>query len=376
MLVVGSALGAYLARQLKQPPYVARVLSMSAASGALSGFFGIPFLGSFFVLELPHSRGPQYFEALSPTICASVAASLVAKSIARSPFEGHYTYDGEAATSAPGSLLAIPLVMGFLGSVVSTIFVLLLNRCKSAALHLKLKLSKGDRWQWLGPFLLRIAGGIVVGFLGCAYPQSMFLGETSMATAVSGQQAPLFAIGNDGPLLSWAVVPTHPGLSTWGSCQVGCAKMLAILLGVAAGFPGGVIFPLFFAGGFFGTSATSFGSVFQKFPALTQQCGMASLQATTTRTPLSTVVILAVTVASYASVSSFTSRSDAQRIDVLLPCLVISIYIGLLAQFPLGAFGRFILEQQDREDLVPKGVDLPPPKGAEGPDLPLLANCR
>ena len=104
--------------------------------------------------------------------------------------------------------------------------------------------------------------------------------------------------------------------------KVGLAKLLAISLACAGGFPGGIIFPLFFA-----ASALAHSCAALLPPALLPvwvMSLMASTQASVTRTPLATVFMLGLSAAASAHLS------------VLLPPVIMAAYIGVWASRLIG----------------------------------------
>ena len=101
-----------------------------------------------------------------------------------------------------------------------------------------------------------------------------------------------------------------PFASPVAALSVGAAKLCAIALACAGGFPGGIIFPLFFA-----ASAIAHGFT-ALVPATLMPVWvmslMASTQASVTRTPLATVFMLGLSAAASAQLS------------VLLPPVIIA----------------------------------------------------
>jgi len=102
---------------------------------------------------------------------------------------------------------------------------------------------------------------------------------------------------------------------------------------VFAGVPGGVIFPLFFAAAALARGASGFwnwvgaaadplhdptGALQNNFGPITTVCLMAALQAATTRTPLATVLILAM-----------ASAPSADNTAALLPAMAAGAYVGV-----------------------------------------------
>jgi len=105
VLVLSGAVAGYIARQLLQSRITTRVLTLAGPywhlailnsifsitfvysigmSAGISAFFGLPLGGALFVLEVPHRIGLQYYEALGPSIVATIVSVIVAKSITQS----------------------------------------------------------------------------------------------------------------------------------------------------------------------------------------------------------------------------------------------------------------------------------------------------
>ena len=105
--------------------------------------------------------------------------------------------------------------------------------------------------------------------------------------------------------------------------KIGAAKILAIALACAGGFPGGIIFPLFFAAAAVAHGVTASLAGLVALPApLTPvwvMSLMAATQASVTRTPMATVFMLGLSAAASAELS------------VLLPPVIIASYVGVWA---------------------------------------------
>ena len=97
--------------------------------------------------------------------------------------------------------------------------------------------------------------------------------------------------------------------------QVGFAKLIAIALACAGKFPGGIIFPLFFAAAPLTYATTSI--IGPKVLPVAVMCLMASTQASVTRTPLATALILSLT------------ASATTELSVMLPACLVSSYLGV-----------------------------------------------
>ncbi len=74
--ILGS-FGSWVGDKLKLRGDLVRTLTFCGMGSALGAFFGAPLGGALFALEIPHRRGLEYFEALIPTIIASLIAFFV-----------------------------------------------------------------------------------------------------------------------------------------------------------------------------------------------------------------------------------------------------------------------------------------------------------
>ena len=137
---------------------------------------------------------------------------------------------------------------------------------------------------------------------------------------IDGQKTPFAATkhGLSSLLTSAATVdPSLPfGPDALAAVQVGLAKVVAIALACAGKFPGGIIFPLFFAAAPFAHAA---GALFLSPTILpvAVMCIMASAQSSVTRTPLATAFILSLT------------ASATSPLSVMLPACLVSSYLGV-----------------------------------------------
>lgn len=115
LVLTGGMVGSWLAVICRQSMLQARVMNLTAASGAIAGFFGFPMAGAMFVLEVPHRMGLQYFEALSPATIASILAVLVNRMIVKNDVTGYYNYPFLSAT-LPSHVFTTAIIYGLLGS--------------------------------------------------------------------------------------------------------------------------------------------------------------------------------------------------------------------------------------------------------------------
>ena len=164
--------------------------------------------------------------------------------------------------------------------------------------------------------------------VGVLFPQTLFWGEGSLQHMLDGQATPLAAVwpwaGLQGALSPEAMArfalvdPTRPFASPVDALKVGAAKLVAIALACAGGFPGGIIFPLFFC-----AAAFAHGAAGVLVPAALVPCWvmclMAATQASVTRTPLATVFMLGL------------SATASAQLSVLLPPVIVASYVGVWA---------------------------------------------
>ena len=142
--------------------------------------------------------------------------------------------------------------------------------------------------------------------------------HTCFQHVLDGQRTALSAVwpglSTDLTARAFAAV-TAPFAAPSAALAVGAAKLVAIALACAGGFPGGIIFPIFFA-----ASALAHG-LSAIVPAALMPVWvmslMASAQASVTRTPLATVFMLGLSAAASAQLS------------VLLPPVIIASYVGV-----------------------------------------------
>mmetsp|Transcript_78414 Transcript_78414/g.156858 ORF Transcript_78414/g.156858 Transcript_78414/m.156858 type:complete len:633 (-) Transcript_78414:133-2031(-) len=163
--------------------------------------------------------------------------------------------------------------------------------------------------------LVKASAGFAVGVLGVLWPHTVLWGETRLplvlvgSTTTSTASSTLSAAATSADVLApalwaWARVGARPyarlaSMAPAGhALEVGAAKLVAIAVAAASGFPGGVVFPLFFAGacvgrGLAAAAPRELGVGAGSGVAIASLCVMAGVQAAATRTPLATSLLLA-----------------------------------------------------------------------------------
>ncbi len=254
--IIGS-FGGWLSDKLKLTWVNTRVLTFCGMSAALGAFFGAPLGGALFALEIPHRRGLEYYEALIPAVVSAILSFFVFRFNTGLTIGGMYHF----AAIPPLSLMNLleGAVLGTLGALTAFIFVLLFR-------GIGYLLKPLEHYT----ILLATLGGLAIGLISLAFPQTLFFGEKEIET----------------------VIQTGSTLGLTMLLAIAIAKMLAISCTLHSGFRGGFIFPLFYIGAAVGL-AISLGFP-QIHPTIGMICMMAAVNVAITKTPISTTVILSV----------------------------------------------------------------------------------
>lgn len=254
--IIGS-FGGWLGDKLKLTWVNTRVLTFCGMSAALGAFFGAPLGGALFALEIPHRRGLEYYEALIPAVVSAILSFFVFRFNTGLTIGGMYHF----AAIPPLSLMNLVegAVLGALGALTAFMFVLLFR-------GIGYLLKPLEHYT----ILLATLGGLAIGLISLAFPQTLFFGEKEIET----------------------VIQTGSTLGLTMLLAIAMAKMLAISCTLHSGFRGGFIFPLFYIGAAVGL-AISLGFP-QIHPTIGMICMMAAVNVAITKTPISTTVILSV----------------------------------------------------------------------------------
>jgi len=322
MVCAGGVAGASLARRIykdKCSDSKMATLAYSGAAGALTAFMGIPIAGSVFALELTRSSAGLSGvakEAFSPAIAASLAGLVVLRALLlpNAFVGGHFDY-GLVGTISGRSMLSVAVASGLGGALLGTVFHKLVVFFKKGFWPSP---KAGKKVSKRRSILVKVLIGLVVGLLSSQYPQTLFWGEGSLQLAIDGQQTAFEATNHGLPSLLTSIArvdPSVPFASASAAMQIGVVKLLAITLACAGKFPGGIIFPLFFAAAPF---AHAFASLLgPSLLPVTVMCAMASTQAAVTRTPLGSALILSLT------------SSGATELSTMLPACLVASYVGV-----------------------------------------------
>jgi len=257
LVQVNGSFGSWLGDQLKLKNSSVRVLTFCGMSAALGTFFGAPIGSALFALEIPHRRSLEYYEAVAPAIISAILSFAVFRINTGMTIGGFYHF--EAVPDLSPMHLFEGLVLGLVGALVAVIFIFLFR-----VIGQLLEPLEHDR------ILLATLGGLAIGLIAFAFPQTLFFSEAQIHT----------------------VIGTGASLGALALLTVAVAKMFAISFTLHSGFLGGFIFPLFFIGANVGLAISLV--VPQIHPTVGMVCLMAAVNVAVTKTPVSTSIILSV----------------------------------------------------------------------------------
>lgn len=257
LVQVNGSLGGWLGGKLNLSISSVRVLTFCGMSAALGAFFGAPLGGALFALEIPHRRGLEYYEALIPAVLSAILSFSVFRLTTGLTIGGIYHF----ASIPPLSLVNLVqgALLGMAGALVAILFIYVFQ----VVGHLSECL--GDRH-----ILLATLGGLSIGLIALAFPQTLFFGEKEIET----------------------IIETGATFGVRLLLLIALAKMLAVACTLHSGFRGGFIFPLFYIGGAVGLAISL--AIPQIHPTIGMICMMAAVNVAVTKTPISTTVILSV----------------------------------------------------------------------------------
>ncbi|NJN01246.1 MAG: chloride channel protein [Leptolyngbyaceae cyanobacterium SL_1_1] len=257
LVQVNGSFGSWLGDTLKLETPSVRVLTFCGMSAALGAFFGAPIGAAIFALEIPHRRGLEYYEAVAPAVISAILSFAVFRISTGITIGGFYHFESVPLLT-PMNLLE-GLVLGAVGAGVAVMFIYifrLVGRLLEPLEHYRI--------------LLATLGGLIIGLIAFAYPQTLFFSEEQIHT----------------------VIETGALLGVSALLMIAVAKMFAISFTLHSGFLGGFIFPLFFIGANVGLAIAL--AVPQIHPTVGMVCLMAAVNVAVTKTPISTSIILSV----------------------------------------------------------------------------------
>lgn len=254
MVQVTGSIGTWFADRFGARGEALRSLSIAGMASGFTVLFGAPLGGAFFALEiLHHQQVALYAEAFMPAVVASCAGYVIFVAITRlgiGPVWHFPQYNVESLFD-----FAEAIVYGIVGAIAGWLFIALFRAC--------------DRWFESLPNMVwkTTLAGLELGILAVFSPLTRFFGEHQLETVIEGN----FSVS----LLFVLAI----------------AKMVAISVTVTGGWRGGIIIPLFFTGACLGRVLSLLNPGFNQ--TLATIGVMAGLNASVTRTPLSTTLLLA-----------------------------------------------------------------------------------
>ncbi len=257
LVQINGSFGGWLGKKLNLAVSTVRVLTLCGMSAALGAFFGAPLGGALFALELPHRRGLEYYEAVIPAVLSAILSFFVFRFNTGLSIGGMYHF--AAVPKLELSNLVQGALLGALGALVALLFILLFRTVGYLCEYIHQR-----------TIVLATLGGLSIGLIALAFPQTLFFGEKEINT----------------------IVETGSTFGVTMLLMIALAKMLAVSCTLHSGFRGGFIFPLFYIGAAVGL-AISLG-VPQIHPTIAMVCMMAAVNVAITKTPVSTTVILSV----------------------------------------------------------------------------------
>jgi len=290
-------------------------LAYCGAAGTITGFMNVPLVGPVFALEMT-SRSSGISQAAAKNWKAAIAASLVGMTFIKALLQpkallgGHFNYLPRASVGVLSGSEAVlsGLACGLGGAVVGTSFQKTVRLLKSM-----IWTGEPDKESKQTSIAKKVLVALSIGLLSRAFPQTMFWGEGSLQCVLDGQCTAFAATSHGLPaMLTQAamVCPNSPYGSALEALQVGLAKFAAITLASAGKFPGGIIFPLMANGAILansillGLSPVLSPATSSLLSPATVMAFMAASLTSITRTPLATVLILALTASGLTPLSA------------------------------------------------------------------------
>ncbi len=255
MVQVTGSIGTWLADRFRLQGEALRSLSIAGMAAGFTVLFGAPLGGAMFALEiLHHQHIVEYYEAILPAIVSSCAGYVIFIAITRLGIGPIWQFPQYTANRIDD--FGAALLYGVVGALVGWVFIGLFRWCDRRFHQLSVPI-----------YVKTTLAGLGLGILAWLLPLTRYFGEHQMDAIITSNLAPGLLIG------------------------IAVAKLLAISLTVTGGWRGGIIIPLFFVGACLGKAI---GAIVPGVdPVLAMICLMAALNASVTRTPISTTLLLA-----------------------------------------------------------------------------------
>lgn len=253
--VIGS-IGSWIAKKLKIKGEDHRSMSIAGMASGFTSLFGAPLGGSLFALEIMHHKHVvEYYQALIPAFVSSGTSYIVFVIITNLGLAPAWTIP--ITPSQPGVLdFFWAMLYGVAGALVGWGIIWTFRHCNKIYKKIKLPI-----------YVQTMVGGLLLGIMGWLLPITRYFGHYELNDLFSKTFA-----------LQILVI-------------IMLVKIVSMALTVTSGWRGGFIIPLFFIGASLGLI------VYQLFPnqdmALAVVSCMAAVNACVTRTPISTIILVA-----------------------------------------------------------------------------------
>jgi H+/Cl- antiporter ClcA len=253
--VIGS-IGSWIAKKLKIKGEEHRSMSIAGMASGFTSLFGAPLGGSLFALEIMHHKHVvEYYQALIPAFVSSGTSYIVFVIITNLGLAPAWTIP--ITPSQPGVLdFFWAMLYGAAGALVGWGIIWTFRN-----------LNKVYKKVHLPIYVQTMVGGLLLGVMGWLLPITRYFGHYELNDLFSKTFA-----------LQVLVI-------------IMLVKIVSMALTVTSGWRDGFIIPLFFIGASLGLI------VFRLFPnqdmALAVVSCMAAVNACVTRTPISTIILVA-----------------------------------------------------------------------------------
>ncbi|EIE00710.1 chloride channel protein [Leptospira licerasiae] len=264
LVQITGSFGSWFAEKLGLEGEELRSMTIAGMAAGFTSLFGSPLGGALFALEiLQHRHVVEYYEALLPAFLSSCSAYFVFLFMTDMGIGPTW----EFPQYVPGGIEDFQYAIGFgmAGAIVGWIFYGIFRITKFSFSKITLPV-----------FVKTTVGGLLLGCIAYYEPLTRYFGHDQLNEIVVTK-------GN------WIFFGT-----------LALLKILAINITVSSGWRGGIIIPLFFVGAVAGRFFMDF------FPSENESflliCLMASVNASVTKTPISTTILLT----GLTGVSNFT----------------------------------------------------------------------